>query len=719
MRPFVLVVLGFVALGCGGNVPAKHDHIAGNTALDAASGADGLTAHDVDEASDVIDGRAPDVPVDFHAELDLIHAEVFDNHETGPDVVAPVCLQPPIQGDFLSQEAAIEFSDQGVNQYELPAFEIAAQALLEDPAVLFISTYLNEEQAYLVKSAAGWFKFNRSFGPNGPQFEMLDSEGEDPFGCTSAAGFNTYALELDAGSNPYDTQYPDLGYTEDDPRLSFIAAADHCYPFPLLRISQLFDAPNAPDFHYGLTPSGVGSGGSHGALDVLQARSPLIISGTGIKKGYDDTTTAMTVDIPPTVLYLMGATAQPGGFRHGVEHGATYLKWQDGNVISSMLEDECTQPYKYAFILLFDGLQSNELIHLYEEGESGFDLPAFTDIMSDGTIFRNGAIVGFPTVSVPGHLTVGTGMLNGHHRFINNGFYYRVDDLLLSPGDIIAQADEYAAEPEKAIELFEYVMNPLGETIFEAAHRHFGDDVFAASINELTLIGADHNLVDMARALAPGDRTDYFELADSLATPQILGLLDEHEESGKQMLFFVSFYTTDHAGELGGPHSDELRKTLVKLDSNLQFFLQKLEDQGIRDESIIVITADHGMETQDVAQSGNWQAKLAATGLKYIDPDGFGCVYLPAMRVECVLESDAAFSDHHLSVAVVSDDTGLPVENATVTTSTGADCFEWETCVATTDQTGNVLLITDGTALPPSSVHVEHDAFNGATANCQ
>ena len=193
----------------------------------------------------------------------------------------------------------------------------------------------------------------------------------------------------------------------------------------------------------------------------------------------------------------------------------------------------------------------------------------------------------------------------------------------------MAKADEYLADPQKALDLFEFVFNPLGETIFEAAHRHFDDTVFCASVNELTLMGADHNLVDMARAFGgAGERADYYDLADQMAIPQLLGLLDEHDGSGKRMLAYLSFYGTDQTGESGGPHSEALREKLVPLDSYIQVFLDKLEELAIRDQSLIILTADHGMELQDKSRAAAWDEAMKQTGLSYVDPDGFGFVYL-------------------------------------------------------------------------------------------
>ena len=707
----LLISIAFLLAACGGkddsppaDVPAIHDQggsdIADGHLVDLAPVPDV-----VPEVGEVLDLRAADAGTDLVPDLVRVD-ETVDSFE----VVEPACLEPPPDGEYTGTDLALEFHDQGVNQWEMAAFETLADAALTSASIYFVSTYLAEEGLYQVRHKGGHFSFKRTFGPTGPEFEVVEMVGDDPFACKELDGFNTYEKELAAYENPAGTSYVDKGYTEDDPRVGFIEADKHCYPLPMLRIAQLYDAPNAPDFHYSYTPWGVGSGGSHGALDILQSRAPLVVSGPGIKKGTDGSETPLQVDIAPTVLYLMGAQPEPG-LKHGLDFDSTYVKWQDGRPLTAMLEEECTQPFKYVFILLFDGLEANELVHLYESGEVA--LPALSNIMDDGTIFTNGTVVAFPSVSIPGHLSVGTGMLNGHHFFSNNGFYYREEQLVVSPGAVMAMQDEYIENPEKAVEMFEFVFNPLGETIFQAAHRHFGDDVLAASVNEPTLMGADHSIVDMARALKDF-RADYYELADTLAIPQVTGLIDEHLESGKRMLFLISFYTTDGAGEGYGPHSDVLREKLATLDTYVGKLLERVEDKGMRDQSLFVITADHGMELQDSSRSDNWKAPMQATGLKFVDPDGFGMMYIPTLRVECATFEGQGTWEY--TVTVISDDTLEPVEGALVSLSK-PECGAAEICSAATDESGVVVLQADS-GEPNWAVAVSHPDYNPASANC-
>ncbi len=617
------------------------------------------------------------------------------------------CLANPSAGTYSGEPMQPSQSGPGLNEHEQEHFETLASALLALPNIFFVDTWHADTGLYEVRWKGGEVLFKRDFGPDGPIFETVELSGELPFGCTDPAGFNTYESALAAGANPMATNYEELGYSPDDPRVVFIPTQDHCYPFPFLRIAQLYDAPNAPDFHYSPMPWGVGSGGSHGALDVIQSRTPLVIAGSGLRQGFDTEATPMGVDIAPTVLHLLGASPEPG-LKHGRGFSDTYLKWQDGEALDQLWEEgSCVTPFQYAFIFLFDGLNANELTWLFESQDTA--LPAFTDILQEALIFRNGATAGFPSVSVPGHLSVGTGLLNGHHNFIGNGFYYRAEDEILAPGNIMAQADRYLADPQLALDLFDFIMNPAGETIFEAAHRHFDDGIFTASVNELTLRGADHSLIDMAAAFAGGARSDYYDLADQVAIPQVLGLLDEHANTDQKMLFYVSLFGTDDAGESAGPHGPALREKLQTIDLYLGKFLERLDKLGIRERSVIVLTADHGMELQDKNRSGGWQGAMQATGIKYLDPDGFGFVYLPELVASCQ-EVVCVNGSCSATIMVSDDDTGLPVAGVGVQLDAPASP------VATTDDAGTTIMAGPDGAF---TLLLQHGKYNTATLNCQ
>jgi hypothetical protein len=72
---------------------------------------------------------------------------------------------------------------------------------------------------------------------------------------------------------------------------------------------------------------------------------------------------------------------------------------------------------------------------------------------------------------------------------------------------------------------------------------------------------------------------------------------------------------TDGAGHEYGPHSDGLRDALDETDRRIGVVLDLLVEQGLFDETLFVVTADHGMAPQDVTLAANPTAQVLDAGL--------------------------------------------------------------------------------------------------------
>ncbi len=84
---------------------------------------------------------------------------------------------------------------------------------------------------------------------------------------------------------------------------------------------------------------------------------------------------------------------------------------------------------------------------------------------------------------------------------------------------------------------------------------------------------------------------------------------------------------TDGAHHAGGRGSALARAGLVDSDRRLGAFLDLLEERGLVDDVVVLLTADHGMQTADPAVRGDWDAALTAAGVAFRD-EGHGFVYL-------------------------------------------------------------------------------------------
>ncbi len=668
-----------------------------------------------------LDGNRPDGPVD--SELRRCPWE-------GGEDLGPAELQRP--------------GDQGINAYEREIFEHAAGILLDQESIHLVTTYEQEEETYLVRGKDGHIRFTRTIVGQGIEYTIVEQEGLNPIALTDPTLFPTYQEEIAAGSNPAGTTYPELGYEAGDERLSFIEPEDTSYPFAYERIAQLFDAPSAPDLQYCLTPYGYGhvQVGTHGALDLAESRASLVFSGPGAKKGYVSETIARQADIAPTVLALLGAGTTEGVDSRGRLYSRNLMRWQDGEVLTDIFTEPCGGAASHAIIILFDGLANSELLlNLASEGA----LPNFRALMESGSTFRYGAVVGYPSVSIPGHISVGTGTMNGHHGFANNMLYDREKKLLLDFDYVATHAIDYLLHPDWIDCLYYTFYSERVETIFEAVHRSFGpwDPVggtgaFTASINEPTYVGADYSLYSLlggeivggAAALLPdGPRFDLstYQLADLVAVAQ-LGLLLRDPGHGVPKLTYLSFYSSDGAGESFGPHGDGLRETLCWLDRRLDDILDLYREAGAYDDTVFVLTSDHGMGMQDAGRSAPWHPALDAAGIKYIDPDRFDFLYFPVMRIEAFLtlskrapgvEILPAYAEGrvtggreavHVDLLLTDDDTGDPVEGAEIAVE-GGSCAP---CTGTTEEDGRISFFFEADPEEEVRITAAHPDFNDA-----
>ena len=77
----------------------------------------------------------------------------------------------------------------------------------------------------------------------------------------------------------------------------------------------------------------------------------------------------------------------------------------------------------------------------------------------------------------------------------------------------------------------------------------------------------------------------------------------------------MSLYLPDGAGQTYGPHGDAARDALVETDERVGRILDLYEEAGVFDDTVFVLTADHGMELQDSMRTSGWSSALSAPGV--------------------------------------------------------------------------------------------------------
>jgi hypothetical protein len=119
----------------------------------------------------------------------------------------------------------------------------------------------------------------------------------------------------------------------------------------------------------------------------------------------------------------------------------------------------------------------------------------------------------------------------------------------------------------------------LGVDVFDAAH--------AAGLKTVMIINKDK-----LRQLAEPETTDVFQIVYGVETT-IMKTAIEHIPQGFDLMF-IHFGSPDNRGHRYGWMSDSYLKALRQGDEALGLLLAALDQYGIRDSTMIIVTADHG-----------------------------------------------------------------------------------------------------------------------------
>jgi arylsulfatase A-like enzyme len=84
---------------------------------------------------------------------------------------------------------------------------------------------------------------------------------------------------------------------------------------------------------------------------------------------------------------------------------------------------------------------------------------------------------------------------------------------------------------------------------------------------------------------------------------------------------------TDTGHHEGGPHSPIAHDAMRDADRRLGLFLDHLDRIGVYDDTVFLLTSDHGSEGADPACVGDWDEPLREAGLQFRD-EAYGFLYL-------------------------------------------------------------------------------------------
>jgi hypothetical protein len=570
---------------------------------------------------------------------------------------------------------------QGLDEHQYESGDRAIHAILTDatagPQTDLVITY--RDGAYEVWAARGMIRFERLFAANGKGFEyrVIEQIGENPIAEQDYRALATIDEELAASKAS--------GFPGVDPNVAYVEPEHVTYPFAYERIAQLFDSPNAPDLVVNPKPYAFGrQPGQHGALDVIQARSPLIFAGPGIRAGNVINTPACQVDVAPTIAHLCGFPLIDGRDATGrtsSERGIApdvYLKRQDGRVLDDVIDPDDSRRPERVYIFLLDGQSNSELKFRLEHDADA--IPNIRRIIRNGTMYQYGSMTNFPSITWPSHNAIGTGAWGGHHDIVNPTYYLRETREVVTP-----QGQEF--------DTAKFLGDGI-ETLYEAFHRVFGEwdgakGAFTASIHEPCTRGAIHATLER-RVIGDRDRLKELNVrhdgdtsprweadeqkgamgesrVDNLGLSQSIVLYTDESHPPPQFMFH-EFTITDGVGHDYGPHSDGQRTALDETDVRIGRILGTLEAQGLADDTLFIVTTDHGMAATDASLKATQVRAVTDAGMRAIVPDPL--VYLIDMAVTITPHEDGRTA----RVEVLANDADVsgerpPVAGAEVTLS--------------------------------------------------
>ena len=206
-------------------------------------------------------------------------------------------------------------------------------------------------------------------------------------------------------------------------------------------------------------------------------------------------------------------------------------------------------------LISFDGYQRN---HLWEQLEAG-EMPNLKRFMEEG-VYLELSQIDYKTQTKTAHAQ----MLSGYQANVT-GVYANL--LVFHP-------------------------LPTGYTLLERAEDHFGSGNVATGF----IAGKTSNI---APVFADMEGVDYVSIVDEYLEDEtggtgekFLRFIDDHHED-----HFVAFFHTkepDKLGHLYGENSPEYHEGGLRCDRYLGLILDKLEEHGLMDETLVYICTDHG-----------------------------------------------------------------------------------------------------------------------------
>ena len=211
---------------------------------------------------------------------------------------------------------------------------------------------------------------------------------------------------------------------------------------------------------------------------------------------------------------------------------------------------------------------------------------------------------------------------------VNPSYYLREKREMVSPQGQELHTEGYASrEVESLSEAFHRVRGE--ESLTAAIHAPFGRSAKHA-VFEGRNLGDKARLQELGRAMRADEcprwgeegveKLVLYSRLDTRGTAQVVDLFTREAEPPD--FVYHELLVTDGAGHVYGPHGAGLRDALDEADRRVGRVLDTLEAVGAFEDTVFVLTADHGMAPQDVALGANptWHVVDAGLCAKVAEP---------------------------------------------------------------------------------------------------
>ena len=203
--------------------------------------------------------------------------------------------------------------------------------------------------------------------------------------------------------------------------------------------------------------------------------------------------------------------------------------------------------------------------------------PPTLEALAQSGVKADALIPQFPSLTFPNHYSIVTGLRPENHGIVAN----EIRDAAL-PG----------------------VFSPKNTEVVNDGRWWGGEPIWVTAERQGVRSGT--MFWPGSTAVIQGVRPSYYRafdqsLPNTSRVDQVLAWLDL-PESQRPRFFSLYFDITDTVGHESGPESAELKQSVLKVDSDIQYLIDGLKKRKLFDEIDLIFVSDHGMTSLDPKQ---------------------------------------------------------------------------------------------------------------------